>query len=98
MLAATVELSIGDTLRLVVMEESQPAEEVKVTAYCPLVDTEDPSGKVKLSPAQIEASTLRLKVGRILRFVVMIESHPPDEVKVTSYKPAAVTTLPSGKV
>ena len=44
------------------------------------------------------ASTLVVRTFVTVRFVVTIESQPPELVKVTGYCPEAVTVDPSGRV
>ena len=98
MLALTLVVRTLFTVRLVVTIESQPPELVRVTGYCPEAVTVEPSGRVKVWPWQMLASTLAVRTLFTVRLVVTIESQPPEEVKVTGYCPDAVTVEPSGRV
>ena len=98
MLASTLVVSTFVTVRLVVTIESQPPEEVKVIRYWPCAVTVEPSGRVKVWPWQMLASTLAVRTPFTVRFVVTIESQPPELVRVTGYCPEAVTVEPSGSV
>ena len=65
------------TIKFVVIVESQPAELAICEMYVPAFEITIPSGSVELAPLHIEIFLLDEVFGMTIKFVVIVESHPP---------------------
>ena len=74
------------TVTMVVTVESHPFGVTKIIGYDPAEATVDPSGNVSISPEQISTETEVLIGFKMVRFSVMIESHPATEPPVIVYE------------